>query len=512
MQRTMFCQAALAALFCLGPLVSQAGNEVLFVGSSTSGSTDQHVFAASATGAVLVANGSGFTDNVSGAVWSDTGRRLYVSQSLASRVVVADWDGQNPSWSTLFTASGPCYGVERDAARSLVWTLAPDASGSRQLFGLDADLGSPFYGQVVAQTASLTNSLRERWSLSLSGNVAAVPKAILGTLDVVDLDPASSSYLQVIASSAVPGATGFAFAVDAQVSTDDRFVYLLYMGVGQSAVSVYDVATGAFLDFSSMPGTQDFQLPLDVASSMDVALDGSFLIVAGKGGPGWIGRLDFDYANPQSTTFTPWPNLAVPDADGVSLSPDFSRVAVTSTASSFSAPSKLTICDVATGAQLQSVTLHAMWNVYTTAWQDASPVASYQAFGLGCSGSSGAPTLAAQPGSRPALGQTLTLSLDGLPLDGALVATGLSATATSAGLPLPLDLSVIGMSGCSQLVDAQVIDFVAGAGGAASWTWTLPSQPSLFGAVFYNQAFAIDPAANAFGWTVTNGGVGTVGF
>ena len=68
------------------------------------------------------------------------------------------------------------------------------------------------------------------------------------------------------------------------------------------------------------------------------------------------------------------------------------------------------------------------------------------------------------------------------------------------------------MSGCSQLVDAQVIDFFAGAGGAASWTWTLPSQPSLFGAVFYNQAFAIDPAANAFGWTVTNGGVGTVGF
>ena len=513
MQRKKFCHAAAAALLSFAPLSAQAGNEVIFVGSSTSGSTDSHVFAESATGSVLVSSGVGFTDNVSGAVWSDLGRTLYVGQSLMNQVAVADWNGAAPSWSTFYSALGPCYGVERDVARDLIWTLTPDAGGSMQLVGLDANLQSGAYGQVVAQTASLPNAIRERWSLSLSGNVAAVPKAILGTLDVVDLDPASPTYLQVTDSVLLPGASGFAFAVDVQVSTDDRFVYVLYTGVGLSALSVYDIATGSFLDFdSTLPGPQDFQLSLGVPTSMDLSVDGAFAVVSGQGGPGWVGRVDFDYVTPSATSFTHWSNLVVPDADGVSLSPDFTRVAVTSTATFLTAPSELTVCDVNTGAALQNVTLASMWNVYTTAWQDASPVATYAAFGSGCAGTLGAPSLAAATGSRPALGQTLSLELGGLPVGGALVATGLSATSTSGGFPLPLDLSVLGMSGCSQLVDAQVLDFVAGSGPSASWAWTLPSQPSLFGAIFYNQAFVIDPAANVFGWTASNGGVGVVGF
>ena len=110
------------------------------------------------------------------------------------------------------------------------------------------------------------------------------------------------------------------------------------------------------------------------------------------------------------------------------------------------------------------------------------------------------------------MGGAFALALGGLPVGGALVATGLSASATTSGLPLPLDLSALGMSGCSQLVDAFVVDFVSGGGGSATWSWTLPTQPSLFGAVFYNQAFVLDPAANAFGWTATNAGVGVLGY
>ena len=156
MRTPVFYRAVAAASLCLGTTLGQVGNEVVFVGSSTSGSTDQHVFAESATGSVLVAGGEGYTDNVTGAVWSDQGRRLYVGQSLMDRVSVAAWDGAIASWSTFYSAAGPCYGVEMDAGRGVLWTLAPTSTGTRQLVGLDARLGSPTYGQVLAQTTSLS--------------------------------------------------------------------------------------------------------------------------------------------------------------------------------------------------------------------------------------------------------------------------------------------------------------------------------------------------------------------
>lgn len=180
---------------------------------------------------------------------------------------------------------------------------------------------------------------------------------------------------------------------------------------------------------------------------MNLAVDRSFAVLGGRntnGQPGWVGRLDFDYANPVNSTFTHWSNLVVPAADGVSVSPEGQRCAVTSTATSLSAPSELKIVDVLTGQALQTVTLSSMWNAYTTAWQDQASVAGYQAFGAGCAGSAGVPTLAPAAGSRPALGGVLQLQLSGLPTGGALVATGLSATTTSSGLPLPLDLSALG--------------------------------------------------------------------
>jgi|GEM_PF-5348783 len=505
-------RAALAASISFSVISAQTGNEVVFVGSSTSGSVDQHVFAESSSGSVLVASGVSYTDNVTGAVWSDQGRRLYVGQSLMNRVAVAEWDGANASWSTFYSAAGACYGVHMDRSRQILWTLAPGAAGSRQLVGLDAALGSPGYGQVVAQSSSLSSTLRERWGLSFSGNLAAVPMALLGTLDVVDLDPGSPNYLQVVVSTPVPGASGITIAVDLKISVDDRYIYLLYTGVGPSGLAVYDMTAGAFLDFGAQLGVQDFQLPLTVPNTMDLAIDSSFAVVSGQGGAGWAGRVDFDYVNPTNTAFTPWSALTLPGADGISLSPEGARAAVSSTPTFLNAPSELHIVDVNTGSALQSVVLSSMWNVYTTAWQDASPLATYATFGASCSGTLGVPTLSAQVGSRPAMGGAFALALGGLPAGGALVATGLSASATTSGLPLPLDLSALGMIGCSQLVDAFVVDFVSGGGGSATWNWTLPTQPSLFGAVFYNQAFVLDPAANAFGWTATNAGVGTLGY
>lgn len=507
--------AACAASLSL-PLFAQTGNEVIFVGSSTSGSTDQHVFAESATGAVLVASGNSWTDNVTDAVWANQGRRLYVGQSLMDQVSVAEWNGSVATWSTLWPSTTACYGVELDIGRNRLWTLT-GGNGNQELVCIDVDIQSPNYGQMITQTNVLAGTTRERWGLSRSGELACAPSAFLGGNDftLVDLNPSSANYLQIITSTSITGAAGagFAFCVDSKISIDDLYVYVLWSGIGSaSGLAVWDITGQAWLDFSPLAGQQDFMLPLGVPNKMDLSLDRSFAVISGQGGAGWATRVNFDYVTPSNTSSTQYAGLIVPDCNGITLSPEQSRVAVTSTQTFLSTPSELTVFDVNSGAVLQNVNLSSMWNVYTTAWQDGSPVAEYSLFGSGCAGTGGTPSLAAAAGSRPALGATFQVEVQNLPFGVAVMATGLSSSITTTGLPLPLDLSIIGMVGCTQYVDALVLDVIQNVGTTATWTWAIPNTASLFGFPFYNQAFSLDPAANSFGFTASNAGRGVLGY
>lgn len=515
MHNLSFRIAAASASLLLS-LPSQTGNELIFVGSSTSGSTDQHALVESATGSILAESPSPFTDNVTGAVWANSGRKLYVGQSLMSRIAVADWDGTTATWSTLYQATGACYGVQFDSTRNRLWTLTGSSGSSRELVCLDADINSPSYGTYLTQTNSLSGATLERWCLSSSGNLACVPKAIINgnAFTLVDLNPSSANYLNIITSTNIPGtfSAGFSFTMSCKISLDDAYVYVLWAGIGTSSgLAVWDIAAQAWLDFDVMIGHQDLPLTLGAPNRMDLSLDRTFAVVSGQGGSGWAGRIDFDYANPSNSTFTQWSTLTAPNCDGISLSPDSSRVAMTSTATFLSTPSKLIIADASSGIQLQSTTLNTMWNVYFTAWQDASPIADYTPFGSGCTGSIGTPTLTAAPGSRPAIGSTFDADVSNLPLGAALMATGLSNTFTSGGLPLPLSLSILGMTGCTQYVDALVLDYFTGS-TTATWSWSIPNTPILFGARFYNQAFSLDPGANSFGFAASNAATGKIGF
>jgi hypothetical protein len=88
--------ALLPIVSCLAlaaAVAAQAGNEVLFVGSSTSGTTDLHAFVASGAPSLIASGPSTFTNNVSDAAWSDTGRSLYVAQTVSNRVSVGAWNG-----------------------------------------------------------------------------------------------------------------------------------------------------------------------------------------------------------------------------------------------------------------------------------------------------------------------------------------------------------------------------------------------------------------------------------
>lgn len=507
--------AAVSASLLLS-LPSQTGNEVVFVGSSTGGSTDQHAFVESATGNILAESGSSFTDNVTGAVWAHSGRQLYAAQSLMNRVTVADWNGTNAVWSTFYQSNDACYGAQFDRIRNRLWTLTGNGASGRELVCIDADLNSPTYGTYLTQTGGLAGASRERWCLSFAGTLACVPLAFIGgnSFTLVDLDPSSANYLNIITSTTMPGAAGagFSFTTDCKISIDEAYVYVLWAGIGpNSGLAVWDIGAQAWLDFDPAFGIQDMPMTLGVPNRMDLSLDRTFAVVSGQGGSGWAGRVDFDYANPSNSTFTQWSTLTVPNCDGISLSPDGSRVAMTSTATFLSTPSQLIIADAASGVPLQSTTLNTMWNVYVTAWQDASPLANYTTFGTGCSGSLGTPALDAAPGSRPALGATFDVDVGNLPLGAALMATGLSNTATSAGLPLPLDLSFLGMTGCTQYVDALSFTFLTGS-TTATWSWSIPNDANLFGAVFFNQAFSLDPTANSFGFVASNAATGQLGY
>jgi hypothetical protein len=131
-------------------------------------------------------------------------------------------------------------------------------------------------------------------------------------------------------------------------------------------------------------------------------------------------------------------------------------------------------------------------------------LAHVRTYGAGCAGALGVPQFATSATALPVLGQVLVANVDNLPLGLAVVGLGVSDT-SSGGLPLPLDLTPLGMPGCNLLADPLVTDLVAGTGPSVLWGLPIPLQPALVGLKLYGQAFSLDLPANAFGFTASNG-------
>ncbi len=121
--------------------------------------------------------------------------------------------------------------------------------------------------------------------------------------------------------------------------------------------------------------------------------------------------------------------------------------------------------------------------------------------GPGCPGSRGVPLLES---SLPRIGTTVLLSCRNLvPFQTAGIFWGASRTQWN-GVPLPLDLSVVGMTGCSL---RSSLDFmVAGPnlGGVFFAGIEIPNDPSLVGRELHSQTIALDPGVNAFGAVLSN--------
>lgn len=136
--------------------------------------------------------------------------------------------------------------------------------------------------------------------------------------------------------------------------------------------------------------------------------------------------------------------------------------------------------------------------------------ARYSTFGSGCPGLLGVPTLGAAAGSRPALGSTFTQEVGNLPAGVGLIGLGFSDT-LSGPFPLPLDLGLFGITGCSLFVDPAVTLLLLSAGNTATSSMSIPLDPTLQGLTIFSQGFALDPTANPAGLTVSNASKASIG-
>lgn len=476
-----------------------AQNEVVFVGTSVGGSTDPHYFASSSSGTVLANAGIADTDNVTDAAWMDQGQNLYCSKSLGTGITRAQWNGQSATWSTFYNAPGSCYGLGADRYRKRLWTLTGPSASSRELVCLDADPGSATYGQVLAQTNTLSGVARERWGLSPWGSLAVVPHAFLqngGLVEIVVTAAGHPSFGQVVQSASLPNATGaLTAAFGCGISGDDLFAFVAYGGIGNQGLAVMFIATGTFIDFDpATPGQQDLPLPM-LPNGIGMSAYGYSLVVSGGN---TAMRIDVDPWTPQNTTMTPLTSAGVlTNCYGASVTADGRKAAVTATN-----PPSLILFDLRSGALLHNIALPGASNIYTTAWQDLRPDASATAYGSGCSGSLGVPVLSAS--FPPRLGTGYALDVSNVPQRLAVFVAG-SSDSMSGSLPLPLSLAAQGMPGCSLLAEIALAELRIASVTTASWQFSIPTNPLLFGYTFYAQAFVFDPPANALGFVVSNG-------
>ncbi|HEX5053117.1 MAG TPA: hypothetical protein VFZ65_15185 [Planctomycetota bacterium] len=128
--------------------------------------------------------------------------------------------------------------------------------------------------------------------------------------------------------------------------------------------------------------------------------------------------------------------------------------------------------------------------------------------GPGCPGTNGVPVLTASP---PRLGEDLTLTCSSLlPNQFGIFVLGFSST-IGLGLPLPLELSVLGMPNCYARCSLDLTVAQLNTGGTMQTVLSLPSATSALGSTFYAQVLAQDPGINAFGAVTSNGIAITVG-
>lgn len=137
--------------------------------------------------------------------------------------------------------------------------------------------------------------------------------------------------------------------------------------------------------------------------------------------------------------------------------------------------------------------------------------ATSQTFGSGCAGANGKPYLVMRSG-RPAIGSNVQIELYNTPVTGSSwLILGVSRQLWL-GQPLPLDLTALGMPGCSAHVSVDDILPTTNLGGVCWLGFPMPNANVLIGLQVYLQGLVADPGAgNTAGTTVSDAVAWTIG-
>ena len=137
--------------------------------------------------------------------------------------------------------------------------------------------------------------------------------------------------------------------------------------------------------------------------------------------------------------------------------------------------------------------------------------ATYVPHGGGCAGPVFAPLLTlSAPWNVPWLGNTMQIEVRNAPLGLAFLTTGLDDQFAGTS-PLPLDLTSLGMTGCSLRVEPLSTRLLTSPSTRVITFFPIPSSQALLGVRFFQQAATPDPAANGIGMTMTNSMAAVVG-
>ncbi len=153
---------------------------------------------------------------------------------------------------------------------------------------------------------------------------------------------------------------------------------------------------------------------------------------------------------------------------------------------------------------------------YEDLWEVQLPVFSrYREYGTACIGSRGPLELRVVAGSLPILGQPFTTRLTGLS-SGFAAGVGFVGFSDQSinGIPLPIDLTPVGIPGCSAYHSAE-IDMPIGlpTGNPLSTTWNLniPNDPVFLSVEIYLQALALEGFGFSRFATLSNGIAARIG-
>lgn len=134
-------------------------------------------------------------------------------------------------------------------------------------------------------------------------------------------------------------------------------------------------------------------------------------------------------------------------------------------------------------------------------WTSYTPGQLLTLGSAGCAGTAGTPTHLTYGTGE--IGDAVQFTCLNLPSSTvALLMLGFSDQSWN-GVPLPLDLAVVGAPGCLLRQDGAITEALV-ASGSTQRSITLPNTPSIIGASLYSQFLVGDAPANALGWTISN--------